>query len=99
MTAAQPLTHESFQPHLHREFRFEGRPHVLKLTHIEVKDGAPLPGLPYMAFALIFSGPRDDVMPEGFYAAETQDGARFDFYVMPIHTPASDRQDYQAVFN
>jgi hypothetical protein len=99
MTAAQSLTHESFQPHLHRPFRFEGRPQVLKLAQIEVKNRSPLPGLAYQAFNLIFSGPRDDVMPEGFYTAETEDGARFEFYVMPIHTPHADRQDYQAVFN
>jgi hypothetical protein len=48
---------------------------------------------------LIFTGPRGDVLPEGFYAAEAEGGAHFDFYILPIHTPASDRQDYQAVFN
>jgi hypothetical protein len=30
---------------------------------------------------------------------DTEGGAHFDFYILPIHTPASDRQDYQAVFN
>ena len=35
----------------------------------------------------------------GFYAAEAESGARFDFYILPIHTPAPDRQEYQAVFN
>jgi hypothetical protein len=38
-------------------------------------------------------------MPEGLYAAEVENGPRFDLYVIPIHTRAPDRQDYQAVFN
>jgi hypothetical protein len=94
-----PLTHEDFQPHLGREFRFSGQPQVLRLTQIDVKDRPPMPGLDYKAFALIFIGPRGNVLPEGFYAAEAEGGARFDFYILPIHTPAPDRQEYQAVFN
>lgn len=94
-----PLTHEDFQPHVGREFRFAGRPQVLKLAQIEVSDAPPLPGLDYKAFALTFRGPRGDVLPEGFYAAEAEGGARFDFYILPIHTPAPDRQDYQVIFN
>jgi hypothetical protein len=94
-----PLTHQDFQPHLGREFRFDGQPQVLRLAQIDVKDHPPLPGLDYNAFVLIFTGPRGDVLPEGFYAVEAEGGAHFDFYILPIHTPASDRQDYQAVFN
>jgi hypothetical protein len=93
-----PLTHEDFQPHLDREFRFDGQPHVLRLSQIDVKDHPPMPGLDYKAFALIFSGPRGPAMPEGFYIAEAEGGTRFDLYVIPIHTPAPDRQDYQVVF-
>ena len=97
--SAPQLTHEDFQPHLDREFRFGGRPQGLRLAKIDVEDHPPLPGLDYMAFTLIFTGPRGDVLPEGLYAVETEGGARFDFYILPIHTPAPDRQDYQAVFN
>jgi hypothetical protein len=94
-----PLTHEDFEPHLGRAFRFGGRPQVLTLARIDVMDHPPLPGLPYNAFVLILTGPRGDVLPEGFYAAETEGGARFDFYIMPIHTAEPDRQEYQVVFN
>ena len=94
-----PLTHENFQPHLNREFRFAGRSQVLRLTQIDVSDHPPMPGLDYNAFTLIFAGPRGDVLPEGFYAAEAEGGARFDLYISPIHTPAPDRQEYQAIFN
>jgi hypothetical protein len=94
-----PLTHEDFQPHIGREFRFDGQPQVLQLARIEVRPAPPLPGMSYKAFTLIFTGPRGNVLPEGFYAAEADGGTRFEFYILPIHTPAPDRQEYQAVFN
>ena len=94
-----PLTHEDFEPHLGHAFRFAGQPQVLTLAKMDVKKHPPLPGLTYKAFVLIFTGPRGDVLPEGFYAAEAEGGARFDLYVIPIHTAAPDRQEYQAVFN
>jgi hypothetical protein len=96
---SEPLTHELFRPHLGHRFRFGGRSELLKLEKIDVKEQPPLPGLTYKAFTLIFTGPREQVLPEGFYAAEAEGGTRFDFYIMPIHTPARDRQDYQAIFN
>jgi hypothetical protein len=55
--------------------------------------------LPRPPFTLIFAGPPGDVLPEGEYAFEVEGGPAFEFYVMPIHTPARDRQDYQAAFN
>lgn len=93
------LTHEAFEPHLKKLFRFKGARPALRLEQVEVKDHAPLPGLDYNAFSLIFSGPRDAVLPEGLYTAEVEGGPSFEFYIMPIHTVARDRQDYQAVFN
>jgi len=50
------------------------------------------------AFTLIFLAPPGVVLPEGFHEFETDRG-NFAFHVMPIHTAAPDRQDYQAVFN
>ena len=91
------LQHEDFSPHLNKLFGFEGRHHQLRLASVEVGD-APTPDQ-RKPFNLIFQGPRGDVMPEGLYMAEVEDGARFELYVIPIHTPAPDRQDYQAVFN
>ena len=89
--------HEDFTPHLNKLFRFEGRHHQLRLASVEVGD-APSPDH-RKPFTLIFHGPRGDVMPEGLYAAQPEDGAQFELYVIPIHTPAPERQDYQAVFN
>ncbi len=28
-----------------------------------------------------------------------EDGTAYDLYLIPVHTPARERQDYQAVFN
>jgi hypothetical protein len=91
--------HEDFTPHLNKLFRFEGSHHALRLARVDVPDLPHSPDIPRKPFTLVFHGPRGDVMPEGLYAAEVEDGARFDLYVIPIHTAAPDRQDYQAVFN
>lgn len=91
--------HEDFTPHLNKLFRFEGRHHALRLAQIDVSDLPHAPELTHKPFTLIFHGPKQDIMPEGLYVAEVEDGPRFDLYIMPIHTRAPDRQDYQAVFN
>jgi hypothetical protein len=91
--------HEDFTPHLNKLFRFEGRHHALRLAGVDVVDLPHSPDTQRKPFTLIFHGPKGDVMPEGLYAAEVEDGARFELYVIPIHTRAPDRQDYQAVFN
>ena len=61
-------------------------------------------GLPGLAPGLgldtaIFTGPPGDVLPEGLYGFDVDNGPAFGFYVIPIYTPMRDRQDYQAVFN
>jgi hypothetical protein len=93
------LQREDFAPHLNKLFRFEGRHHALRLAAIDVSDLPHSPERTHKPFTLIFHGPRQEVMPEGFYAVEVEDGTRFDLYVMPIHTMAQDHQEYQAAFN
>jgi hypothetical protein len=48
---------------------------------------------------LIFRGPAGDLLREGLYVLEVEGGPSFELYVIPVHTPARDRQDYQAAFN
>lgn len=91
--------HEDFTPHLNKLFRFEGRHHALRLAEIDASDRPQPSELTRKPFTLIFHGPKQDLMPEGLYAAEVENGPRFDLYIIPIHTRALDRQDYQAVFN
>ena len=91
--------HEDFIPHEGAMFRFDGWHGTLRLGKIEVQAGRQRFGSPHPPFTLIFQGPRDNVLSEGMQVARSDAGAAFAFYLMPIHTPASDRQDYQAVFN
>lgn len=93
------LTHEQFAPHVNKDFRFKNHPQPLRLVKLQLYERAPLPEIERRPFLLIFQGPREGVMPEGFYTAAVEGGPSFDFYVMPIHTVARDHQDYQAVFN
>jgi hypothetical protein len=91
--------HEDFAPYVGQVFRFDGWHGSLRLSAIERGRSPGVPGLPSAPFTLIFAGPRGDVLAEGLYGTTTEDGTRFAFYIMPVHTPAPDRQEYQAVFN
>jgi hypothetical protein len=95
------LTPGHFRPHLDKVFRVRGGHHALTLTKVDARQVADWERevVPREPFNLIFRGPPGDVLPEGFHAMEVEDGPSFEFYLMPIHTPARDRQDYQAVFN
>jgi hypothetical protein len=97
----EQLTAEHFHPHVTKVFHVRGGRHALTLTALEGFDlsEAQPQLLSRPPFTLIFAGPPDDVLPEGEYAFEVEGGPAFAFYVMPIHTLARDRQDYQAVFN
>jgi hypothetical protein len=56
--------------------------------------------LVYRTFVVIFRGrSKTDVMPAGLCECEIENGPVHGLYVMPIHTPRPDRQDYQAAFN
>src|SRR6478609_155921 len=93
------LRHEDFAPHVDRQFRFAGWHGSLRLVRIELSarpadgDAARTP------FTLIFQGVRGDVLAEVMGTATADDGSCFELYIMPIHTPGVDRQDYQVVFN
>jgi hypothetical protein len=97
----EPLTPEHFRPHLARIFRVQGDDRALTLTEVQVPalPESQLKILPRQPFSLIFQSPPAEVLPEGLYTFEVEGGPALEFYVMPIHTPARDRQDYQAVFN
>ncbi len=92
------LRQEDFAAYVGQSFRFRGWHGTLRLA---VLDTMSVPGYPVAArqpFSLLFHGPRGDVMPQGLYAATAEAGAQFEFHIMPIHTPAPDRQEYQAAF-
>ena len=54
---------------------------------------------PRAAFSLLLRGAPAPIAPEGMHRLTFEDGASFDLYLIPIHTPSRDHQDYQVVFN
>jgi hypothetical protein len=99
------LTADTFAPHQGASFRVEGGHHLLSLSEVERLENQPGHGDPaYQPFVLIFSGPPGDVLAEGMHTLRREagapgEGAAYDLYLIPVHTPAPGRQDYQAVFN
>ena len=93
------LTADTFAPHLGTSFRVEGGRHVLSLSEVERLETQPGHAPGFAPFVLIFSGPPGDVLAEGMHTIVREDGTACDLYLIPVHTPAPGRQDYQAVFN
>jgi hypothetical protein len=95
------LTADTFAPHLGTSFHVEGGRHVLSLGEIERLGGQPGHAAPtFQPFVLLFSGPPGDVLAEGMHKITREDGtAAYELYLIPVHTPAPGRQDYQAIFN
>jgi hypothetical protein len=93
------LRHSDFLPYEGQAFRFEGWDGTLRLDAVRTATPPGWPADLRPPFTLIFHGPRTPVLQEAMHVAEAADGARFAFHIMPVHTPAPDRQDYQAVFN
>jgi hypothetical protein len=95
----QPLTHEFFEPFVGRTFSFQGSHVALTLASVAANPQFAIPGIPRVPFSLIFHGPAGDILPEGDYRATIADGPEVEFHILPIHTVARDRQDYQVAFN
>jgi hypothetical protein len=98
---SETLVPEFFLPHVNQAVHVEGWPHTLTLTAVEVRQREDWEKkiVPHQPFTVLFRGPSGAVLPEGFHAFQIAGGPSFKLYVMPIHTPQRDRQDYQAVFN
>ena len=92
-------TAEMFAPHVGKEFRPSGQPHVLVLVSIDAKSGPGWESASQAPFSILLRGPRGDVLPEGYYVFAIEGGNDADFYIAPIYTPNRAHQDYQAVFN
>ena len=94
----EPLKADDFLPHVNKTFAVRGGRHPLLLSRVEQPRLGDRGGLPD-PFLLIFRGPPGDVLAEGLYTFEVEGGPTFELYVMPIHTAARDRQEYQSSFN
>jgi hypothetical protein len=86
------ITAETFAPHVGEAVTLSDD-HRLTLVSVDVPKRAR------GGFALILRGPPSPVAPEGLHSLALEDGRRFELYVIPIHTPSRDHQDYQIVFN
>jgi hypothetical protein len=95
---SEHLTAEDFLPHVDKAFAVKNGRHALILTNVDQPRLGNRGEIPD-PFLLIFRGPPGDVLPEGLYTFDVENGPSFELYVMPIHTPARDRQDYQSSFN
>jgi hypothetical protein len=100
-TMTEPLTLETFLPHVNKVFRVQDGRHALTLSRVDVRRMEEWEAalLRHQAFTLIFGGPPGDVLREGLYVLEVEGGPAFQLYVIPVQTFARDRQDYQVVFN
>lgn len=94
---SEVISAEIFTPHIGKRVLLPDG-HRLTLLAVDQR-GSEAPGAPRSAFSLILSGAPAPIVPEGLHRLTLEDGASFDLYLIPIHTPSLDRQDYQIVFN
>lgn len=95
----QVLTAADFAPHLGKVFRAEGQPQALTFITLHEPKRADWPAGMRPPFTLILRGEPNPVLPEGLYRFAVEDGPNFDLYIIPIHTPSRDYQDYQIAFS
>lgn len=95
------MSRDLFDPHVKKVFRVKGGHHALTLHQIDARKLEDWEADLRLRepFNLIFRGPAGDVLPEGTYTLDVEEGPSFELYVIPIHTPFPGRQDYQASFN
>jgi hypothetical protein len=97
---SEDLTADHFVPHVNKTFRIRDGRHAFTLSRVDgPASAASLARGIRPPFNLVFSGPPGDVLQEGLYTVDVENGPHFQLYIIPIHTPARDRQEYQAAFN
>jgi hypothetical protein len=93
-----PISAETFTPHIGAAVSLLNGP-TLTLVAVDRRSSHTLGPAPRTAFSLILRGASAPMVPEGMHRLIFEGGARFDLYLIPIHTPSRDHQDYQIVFN
>ena len=96
---SQVLTVQDFCSHLGKTVTPKGQHRALTLVSVDTSGPRGGAAVTRQPFTLILSGPPDDVLPEGLYDVAVANGPAFSLYIIPIHTLARDRQNYQVVFN
>jgi Domain of unknown function (DUF6916) len=90
------LSAETFTPHVGKAVSL---PDGQKLTLIAVDKRSAPGAAPRSVFSLILRGAPAPIVNEGMNRLTLEDGASFELYLIPIHSPSRDHQDYQIVFN
>lgn len=92
------LTAETFTPQLGGEVSLASG-HKLTLIAVDRHKSHRPDAVPGAAFTLILRGAPAPIAPEGMHRLTFADGASFELYIIPVHTPSRGHQDYQVVFN
>lgn len=93
------LTIKDFAPYEGRNILLKEFDFTLTLHKVEGEDLPPPPGYQRAPFVLLLQGPKNPIVRPGVYACEIEGGPAYELHIMPIHTDAKDRQDYQSAFN
>jgi hypothetical protein len=88
-------TAATFTPHIGKTVSLPDG-HELTLEAVDQRDA---PAGMRAPFSLLLRGPAAPIVPEGMHRFVFDGGASFELYLIPVHTPSRDRQDYQIVFN
>ena len=91
---ADRVSAETFAPYIGKAISLGDGPTLALVAVDRHKSSAP-----GGAFTLLLRGAPTPIAPEGMHRITLEDGASFELYLIPIHTPSRDHQDYQIVFN
>lgn len=99
-----PVTMSDFEPYLGHTFNVQNIDIAVSLRLIEIEDSAQHRDWPAnlpRPFVMIFAGPPERILLEGYRILQAPGGATFQLYVIPImtHDPATNGQHYQVVIN
>jgi hypothetical protein len=73
--------------------------HALTLVAVHPHQSIRTDATPRSSFSLHLRGAAAPIVVEGLYRFTFEDGASFELYLIPVHSPSREHQDYQIVFN
>lgn len=89
---------ETFAPYVGKPASLaNGQP--LALVAVDLHRSPQPNAAPGSSFSLLLRGAATPIVSEGLHRLAFENGASFELYLIPVHTPSRDRQDYQVVFN
>jgi hypothetical protein len=89
---------ETFAPYVGRPASLANG-QALTLIAVDLHRSPRPNAAPGTSFSLLLRGAAAPIAPEGLHRLAFEDGASFELYLIPVHTPSRDHQDYQVVFN